>query len=332
MYTSIYCREIPPLIKQLLETPEMQRLSDVGMNCGCEYTSFPIYKQARMHYTRYIHSIGVANIIWNFTEDITQTVAGLFHDIATPAFAHTIDFMNQDYLEQESTESRTREIIENSSEIKGLLAKNHISADDVADYHMYPIADNDTPKLSADRLEYALGDGYLIQNVDLEQIRRIYQDIIVMENEAGEWELGFKSIEMAKAFTEISLWNSYWFVSDEDRFAMQYLADMIKNALQSGCLTEADLYRTEKEVIRLLQRNETIRSLWKQYTQISSVTASDSKPIAQYSVKVSAKKRYIDPLVLTPDEPKRISKINSETGEKIQQFLRLDFNKFLYIS
>ncbi|MFR5131592.1 MAG: hypothetical protein ACLTDP_02610 [Terrisporobacter sp.] len=47
--------------------------------------------------------MGVALIIWHFTKDIKQSIAGLLHDISSPAFAHVIDFLNGDHENQEST-------------------------------------------------------------------------------------------------------------------------------------------------------------------------------------------------------------------------------------
>ena len=38
----------------------------------------------------------------------------------------------------------------------------------MADYHIYPIADNDTPMLSADRLEYTLSNG-------LGQVKKLWE-------------------------------------------------------------------------------------------------------------------------------------------------------------
>lgn len=53
------------------------------MDCGCDYTNlFPRHEW----YSNLDHSVGVALIIWNFTHDKKQTLAGLFHDIATPVF------------------------------------------------------------------------------------------------------------------------------------------------------------------------------------------------------------------------------------------------------
>ena len=50
----------------------------------------------------------------------------------------------------------TTEKIKNSKEIMTLLKRDNIKISEIDNYHLYPIADNDTPKLSADRLEYSL--------------------------------------------------------------------------------------------------------------------------------------------------------------------------------
>lgn len=330
MYTSIYADETLLFIEQLINTPEMRRLHDIGMHCGVEYAKFPIYQQQKMPYSRLAHSIGVSKIVWNFTHDIKQAVSGLLHDIATPVFAHTIDFLHGDHLMQESTEEKTLCIIEKSKEITRLLKVYHISVEEVADYHIYPIADNDTPMLSADRLEYTIGNGFCIYHMDMNFLNSIYADLIIAQNENGIDELCFQSMHKAKQFTEISLRNSCFFVSDEDRFSMQYLADIIRFAIEAGILTPDDFYLTETQVIRKLKNDKKFSEMWERYTAVSSVAASIEQPKNQYCVNVSAKKRFIDPLVLIGNNTRRLSTIDAVFRGKLQLFLDLDFSKWIY--
>lgn len=189
MYTDIYTASLPPELLAMAETPVMQRLLRVGMHCGCEYTAYPIYRDAVAPYSRYTHSLGTAAIVWHFTHDLKQSVAGLLHDIATPAFAHVVDFLNGDHMRQESTESRTRMMIASSPELMALLDKSGLTLDDVDDYHRYPIADNDSPRLSADRLEYTLGNAHLVFHCPKAELKRIFDDIFVGKNEENVDEL-----------------------------------------------------------------------------------------------------------------------------------------------
>ena len=158
-YLKILSPEFPKWLLEYINTPEMLRLDGVGMSCGTTYTK--VYND-RYFYSSLTHSIAVALIVWHFTEDKKQTLAGLFHDIAIPTFKHCIDFMNGDSEHQESTEERTEQIIKDSKEIMSLLKRDNIRIDEVSDYHIYPIADNDTPRLSADRFEYTLSGGLIM--------------------------------------------------------------------------------------------------------------------------------------------------------------------------
>ena len=75
---SLYHPEIPEFLRRLAETPPMARLRQVGMNCGCEYTSFPHFA-GWAPYSRFDHSVGVGLIVWHFTGDLRQSAA---HDDA----------------------------------------------------------------------------------------------------------------------------------------------------------------------------------------------------------------------------------------------------------
>jgi hypothetical protein len=260
----LYHHEMPQFLSECLETPPIARLRKIGMNCGCEYTTFPRFRDLAP-YSRYDHSLGVALIVWHFTRDPAQTLAGLFHDLATPVFAHVVDFMRGDYLTQESTEAGTEAWIAGSEEIRAVLEKYSLALAAVCDYHRYPIADNDSPWLSADRLEYTLGNAINFGVCSREAAERFYGDLVVGTNEDGEDELMFRTAALAEAFASAALACSAIYVSDEDRYAMQMLAELLRHALLLGVVTEADLYSTEPELIARLEADEDTTSLWQDF-------------------------------------------------------------------
>lgn len=321
----IYSKDFPNFIKELINTPEFKRLSNVGMNCGCEYTSFPIFSNGK-DYTRYEHSIGVALIIWHFTKDIKQSIAGLLHDISSPVFAHVIDFLNGDHETQESTEEKTEEIIANSMEIQEILKKYNLSTKDVYDYHMYPIADNDSPLLSADRLEYTLGNAFYYGFKSMEEIRDMYEDLVVSVNEFGQSEISFSTLDKAIEFTCVSIENSKVYSSNVDRFAMQYLADLLKLAVNKRVISMKDLYTVEDQVISKLKKDEELKSMWKDFTKLSQIFTSKEKPEYGYWVNIPAKKRYINPQVVSQG---RVSSLSKNLSKEIDDFLNIDFNIWL---
>lgn len=317
----IYYQEMPEFIKELIQTPSLQRLKDIGMNCGVEYTNFAFFQNI-MPYSRYEHSIGVSLIVYHFTHDKKQTVAGLLHDIATPVFAHTIDFYHQDHLKQESTEFDTIKIIEQDQQLVSLLKEYDLTIEEVCNYHLYPLCDNDSPQLSADRLEYTLGNMYSYGFCTLKEIQNIFNDLKVNDLQN---EIIFKHEEIAYFFTKKMLQCSHIYVMDEDRYAMEYLSHLIKKAIEKNVVCESDFYLKEKEFIDFLKKDQEIRKLLENYQKLNKV--EKGKNTDYFCVKVFVKKRYIDVYV---ENKGRISIINQHINKEIQQFLQLDFNYFMY--
>ena len=295
------------------------------MNCGCEYTSFPIFSNGK-NYTRYNHSIGVALIIWHFTKDIKQSIAGLLHDISSPVFAHVIDFLNGDHETQESTEEKTEEIIENSAEIQAILKKYNLTTEDVKDYHMYPIADNDSPLLSADRLEYTLGNAYYYGFKSMYEIKDMYNDLVISQNEFGQDEISFSTLDKAIEFTSVSLENSKVYTCNVDRFSMQYLADLLKLAVDKNVINLNDLYTIEEKVIIKLQKDAELKSKWNDFRNMSQIFTSNEKPENGYWVNIPAKKRYINPFIVNNG---RVTDLCESLSKEIDDFLKVDFNIWL---
>lgn len=323
-YFSILSPEFPEWLFEYIDTPEMERISKISNYCGTDYSKcFNI----RYRYSNLDHSVGVALIIWNFTHDKKQTLAGLFHDIATPVFKHCIDFMNGDSETQESTEERTTDIIKNSKGIMSLLKRDGIDLKEVDDYKIYPIADNATPKLSADRFEYTFSGGLSFFRVfEIDKIKEIYDNVTVAKNEDGIDELVFKDKEICEKYIDIisKLWPEW--ISDKDRTVMQFLADMCKSMNNAGYLTIDDLYTlSESEIIdKFLNCEDTYLSeSFKKFQNADAVYQSDIPVKDKYCVNVNGKKRYVIPLVLTENGAVRINIISEKANEDINTYLNI---------
>lgn len=321
----VYHPEIPQFLREFAETPPMRRLRDVGMNCGCEYTCFPRFAGIGP-YSRFDHSLGAALIVWHFTADHAQALAALFHDVTTPVFAHVVDFLNGDHLRQESTEAGVAECLAASEEVCRLLEQYGMELEDVSDYHRYPIADNDSPALSADRLEYTLGNLLNYDFADLAQICAMYEDLTVGQDEAGRPELVFRTPETASAFTLAALKNSRVYVADEDRFAMESLAGLLRQAIRRDVLRREDLMRTEPEVIARLEADRETRAAWQRFCGYSRLLRSETKPEEGDWICVDAKKRWIDPLAAGRG---RVSAWDTAAAADMEVFRSLNFSHYL---
>ena len=331
-YFKVLSPEFPDFLLEYIHTPEMQKQSKISVTSGTIYSKM----FDEIWYSSLHHSVAVALIIWNFTKDKKQTLSGLFHDIATPVFKHCIDFMNGDHEKQESTEELTTQIIQNSKEIMALLNRDGIKLEEVCDYHIYPIADNETPQLSADRLEYTLSNGLGVREKiwDLDTIKEIYQDIEVQENEEGIPELGFKHKELAEKFVKTMSKLSCIYVGNETKYSMQFIADIVKKMYEQKLITKKDLYTlSEKEVIQKIENCPigNISNCFKKWENATQIKESDELPKDKYAVDIKVKQRYIVPLVEEGNQFIRIDKISESAKQDINDFLNYKPKKYAYL-
>ena len=324
-YFKILEPNFPEWLNEYINTEEMLKQQYISITCGTIYSDL---FESSYFFSSLDHAIAVALIIWHFTHDKKQTLSGLFHDIATPVFKHCVDFLNGDYMTQESTEDLTTKIISESTEIKNLLKKDNILLEEVDDYHKYPIADNDTPKLSSDRLEYSLSNALLTYNLlDLDEIKEIYNDIEIQKDEEGIDELSFKTKNIARKFVKVTSRLSIIYREDRTRYSMQFLADIMKKLSEDGKITREDLYNLkESDVIEIIE-NSKYKDIYKIWKETKNVKHSDEEPKNVYYVKHGAKVRYINPLV----NGERISNICKIAKNMIDKNLEYDMSKYVYI-
>ena len=324
-YFKILEPNFPDWLNDYIDTKELLTQQYISVTCGTIYSDL---FESKFFFSSLDHSVAVALIVWHFTHDKRQTLAGLFHDIATPAFKHCVDFLEGDYMNQESTEDLTGEIIKNSSDIMKLLKRDEIELSEIDNYHLYPIADNDTPKLSADRLEYSLSNAlFTYRLLEKSVIEEIYNDIEIQKNENNEIELGFKTKRIAREFVKVTSKLSIIYREDRTRYSMQFIADILKKLSEDNKISKKDLYELkESEIINIIKKSKynKIFEIWK---NAKKVKVSKEKPNNVYYVNHGAKIRYIDPLL----NGKRISNECKIAKRMIDKNLSYDMENYVYL-
>ncbi len=242
----------PEFLNKYLEAPCLTRLKKVGYFCGMDYASKKVYN-FKEHITRYDHSLTVALLTWKCTKNKAATLAGLFHDVATPCFSHVIDYMNKDYAKQESTEEYTEKILKNDEYLNKCLDEDNIKVEDIINFKKYNIVDNDRPKVCADRLDGVILTGISwTKNIDYNDIHNIIEDIEIYNN-----EIGFKSKDIAKKVLNVSDSIDKYCHSSEDNYMMELLADITKKGIKNKYISYDELYKlNEDEIISKLKNSE----------------------------------------------------------------------------
>jgi len=331
-YFEILCPkdDWPVFLDRYLELPVLKRLSGVGLLCGTDWT--PLYKN-RFFYSRLDHSLGVALIVWHFTHDKAQTIAGLLHDISTPVFSHVSDFRKGDALTQTATEEPTARIIRGDTELGRLLSEDGLTPAQVEDYHIYPIADNEIPQLSADRLEYMFPSGMALDGSwTMDEIRQCYNDLVILKNEDGKDELGFKHVEIAELYCEHFCMIGHILQLNENKLTLHLLGQIMNLAEKEDILSEEDFMTlSESQVMEKLNgllrfaRNdedchceaepkqsiniEKLRNYFRTFRTMTSIEHTDCELTndSYFCVNLKVKQRYINPLVMVSIRPSAYS-------------------------
>lgn len=240
---------IPEFLIKYLECPSLLRLKRIGYFCGMDYASKDIYDFGE-YISRYEHSFNVALITWNYTKDKRATLAALFHDVATPCFSHVIDYMNKDYVDQESTEEYTDIIMKSDQYLLDCLKKDGIAVEEISDFKKYSIVDSSRPKLCADRLDGVILTGlFWTKNLDKKDVVDILSHTTVFNNEDNHLELGFNDIEVARKVMSVNDSIDLICHSNEDNYMMELLANLTRYIIENDYITYDDLYRLNEDNI-----------------------------------------------------------------------------------
>lgn len=323
-YYRILSPDFPEFLTPYLELPVMNRLKGIGLLCGTDWTR--LYRN-RFYYSRFDHSVGVALIVWHFTRDKKQTLAGLFHDLSTPLFSHVADFRKGDALTQSATEEPNAAIIKGNRELVELLARDGLTPEQVCDYHIYPVADNEIPQLSADRLEYMFPSGMALEGSwTMEEIQQVYNDLEVMKNEESVDEIGFRTVEAAELYCYRFCMTGHVLQLNENKLTLQLLAKITSLAIDLKIITEEDcMLLSEKEAMERFDKSENpeFRKYYNTFRNMTEIEHTGSKlPEDEYfSVSLKVKQRYINPLVKAGYKARRLYDVSEKSRKLIDDFL-----------
>lgn len=309
--------EYPDFLDKYLKTKTMERLKYITQFCGCDYTK--LYSPLFL-YTRFDHSLVVAHMTWHFTHDKEATIVALLHDVGTPCFAHTIDYVYGDYMNQESSERKITDMLKDDDQIIKYLKEDGLELNKLNDLAKYPILENKSPRLCCDRLDGVLHTCYIwLHTHTLVQIKEAYDNMCVLNNEDSIREIGFSSINAALLFCQMVMVYAKELQGNKDKYVMKYISELVKQASEMGLITLDDLYnKKESEVVKILQSNFTS---WSQFNSADVLVCTDTEPDGFY-ISFATKKRNTIPLVKDDNVTKRITDI-SDVAKRIYEEINL---------
>lgn len=248
---------IPEFLNKYLTLPSLNRLKDVGYFCGMDYASSNIYN-FKEYISRYMHSLSTSLLVYYLTKDKRYTLQALFHDISTPVFSHVIDYMNKDYIYQETTEEFTELILKNDKKLLEYLELDKIPLDNLVNFKFSTIVDSPRPKMCADRLDGIILNGsYWTKTLNEKDIFNIIKSTELYINEESIPEIGFNNITAYNKVVETNDLTNIEMHSNYDNYMMELLANITRHLINKEYIKYEDLYfLTENKIFKLINNIE----------------------------------------------------------------------------
>lgn len=313
IYGTVQIKE--PVILAVMDSAAMRRLGGIQQHgiSGLIGLTNPI--------TRREHSIGAMLLVRRLGASLPEQLAALLHDVSHTAFSHVIDYVFDGHNSQ-SYHDEMKESYLSGTDIPAVLAEYDFDWHDFLDERRYPLLEQPSPALCADRLDYFLRDGPGLGLMTAEQIQWALSHLIVHNGrigvddlDAARW-LGDTYMAADKAswanFHEVGLY--------------ELTAQAIRLALQKEILTEADIWGTDEPAWAKLQQTaepeiQAIVALIRPETQF---VWDEEKP----DFRISTKLRTIDPDVLMDGAFRPLSSLDAEFGRRRTHYLNTRSGKW----
>lgn len=260
----------PKFMVKYLRLPFMKRLKGIIMLCGMINASPHMYKFNLPKITRFDHSLNDAKITYNLTHSKEMALASCFHDVASPTWCHVVDYMNKDYVTQESTEEKTYEILASSKELLEYLKMDGIRLEDVVDFKKYSICDLPRPKLCADRVENTLISAFAWSgNITLDEAKLVISSLKLYQNEDGETEIGLTNLDAANILIRINEEIDRLTHTKEDNYMMTIASELLRRCIDVGVFSYDDLFiMTERDLIEKIEESVKRDKIISEYYQM----------------------------------------------------------------
>lgn len=248
---------IPEFLNKYLTLPSLNRLKEVGYFCGMDYASSNICN-FKEYISRYMHSLSTSLLVYYLTKDKRYTLQALFHDISTPVFSHVIDYMNKDYIYQETTEEFTELILKSDKKLLEYLELDKIPLDNLVNFKFSTIVDSPRPKMCADRLDGIILNGsYWTKTLNEKDIFNIIKSTELYINEESIPEIGFNNITAYNKVVETNDLTNIEMHSNYDNYMMELLANITRYLINKEYIKYEDLYfLTENKIFKLINNIE----------------------------------------------------------------------------
>ncbi len=297
-----------PVILALMKTAALQRIRGVlqhGITGLIGITD---------QTTRFDHSMGAMILVKRAGASVEEQIAALLHDVSHTAFSHVIDYVFDSHDSQSYHDEKKEEFVA-TTDIPATLARFGTNWRDVLNEEDFPLLEQPSPRLCADRLDYFLRDAGSLGLATMADVEMVLADLVVVNG-----RFSTKSIPIAQwlGYTFMKADDTSWANFDEVGL-YELTARAIKTGFRVGAIVQDDIWGTDVPLWAKLHAHPD-PDLQAQLALIVPETRfvwDEKNP----TFWVSTKLRAIDPDVVVNGELRPLSTIDPEFAEYRQNYL-----------
>lgn len=297
-----------PVLLALIQSRAVQRLQGVlqhGITALLGITSST---------TRFEHSVGVMLLAQRFGAPLREQIAALLHDVSHTAFSHVIDHVWHEPAQQ-SYHERIKADYLATTDLPALLAQYDLNWRDFIDDAPYPILEQPSPALCADRLDYFLRDSFDLGLTTADDIATVLAHLCVHEG-----RIVLDNLNTARWLAETYLaTNQASWANFREVGLYETTARALRTALQNGIISEVDLWSTDEALWHKLQTSPEpeLRRHLQTVTPQTQFVWEERHP----DFLVRPKLRTIDPHVFHAGKLALFSEFDSNFARRREQYL-----------
>ena len=297
-----------PVLLDLMTSNAMMRLKGVlqhGISALIGITS---------SITRFDHCVGAMLLVRQLDGSLPEQIAALLHDVSHTAFSHVIDYVVDGHNSQSYHDEKKEEYLVDT-DIPEILRQHGFDWQDFLHEEDYPLLEQPSPRLCADRVDYFLRDAQGLELATAVNIQNVLSHLMVAEG-----RIAVDNIETAQ-------WLGNTFMAADDKSWANFrevglyevTAQAIKRGLTVGIITEADFWTTDEPFWQKLHSSPD-GELQRLLTLVSPETEfvwDEENP----TFWVSTKLRSIDPDVVENGRLAPLSTLDTQFAARRANYL-----------
>ncbi len=297
-----------PVLQALVQSQAVQRLHGVLQHgiTGLIGVTTPI--------TRFEHSLGVMLLVQRLGGPLPEQIAALLHDVSHTAFSHVIDYVLDGHDEQ-SYHDEMKEAYMATTDLPDILGQFGYNWLDFVDEAAFPLLEQPSPRLCADRIDYFLRDAVGLGLAAQSDIERAVGHLVVRD---GRIALNDLSVAQWFGNTFMQADDASW-ANFREVGLYELTARAIRRGLETGAIIQDDFWLTDEVLWQKLNAaaDAQLQALLSQVSLETEFVWDEANP----TFSVSTKLRAIDPDVWHEGALRSLSTLDPDFAARREAYL-----------